>query len=127
MLSFYSASTRMVNTKRGVAELLEASMDNQYTDANLLIFHASIGHNFQDILDQAREMAPNARVLAASCCGIVGKEGVSESMKDMALMAIKGDEFKIAHADNIFGHNSFDKTLEMAKNLQSQCLSLIHI
>lgn len=51
MLSFYSASTRMVNTKRGVAELLEASMDNQYTDANLLIFHASIGHNFQDILD----------------------------------------------------------------------------
>jgi hypothetical protein len=121
MLSFYSASTRMVNTKRGVAELLEASMGDQFSDANLLIFHASIGHNFQDILDQAREMAPKARILSASCCGIVGKEGVSESMKDMALMAIKGDEFKIAHTNDIYGHNSFDKTIEMSNHLKSQC------
>jgi hypothetical protein len=121
MLSFFSASTRMVNTKRGVAELLEASMGNEYADADLLIFHSSIGHNFQDILDQARDMAPQARVLAASCCGVVGKEGVSESMKDIALMAIKGDEFKIASTNDIYGHNSYSKTFEMSENLRSQC------
>ncbi len=121
MLKFYSASTRMVNTKRSVAELLEASMGDKFQDADLLIFHSSIGHNFQDILDQAHELAPKARVLAASCCGVVGKEGVSESMKDMALMAIEGTEFKIASASEIYGRNSFEKTLEMASNLKKQC------
>jgi hypothetical protein len=121
MLKFYSASTRMVNTKRSVAELLEASMGDDFQDADLLIFHSSIGHNFQEILDQAHEMAPNARILAASCCGVVGKEGVSESMKDMAVMAIKGNEFKIANTHEIYGHNSFEKTIEMAQNLKEQC------
>jgi hypothetical protein len=121
MLKFYSASTRMVNTKRSVVELLEASMGEKFQDADLLIFHSSIGHNFQDILDQAHELVPKARILAASCCGVVGKEGVSESMKDMALMAIEGSEFKIASVSEIYGRNSFEKTLEMASNLKKQC------
>ena len=121
MLEFFSASTRMVNTKRGVAELMEASMGDDFSDADLLIFHSSIGHNFQEILDQAKEMAPNARILAASCCAVVGKEGVSESMKDIALMAIKGTEFKIASTDSIFGHNSQEKAREMAASLKLQC------
>jgi hypothetical protein len=111
----------MVNTKRGVAELMEASMGDDFSDADLLIFHSSIGHNFQEILDQAKEMAPNARILAASCCAVVGKEGVSESMKDIALMAIKGTEFKIASTDSIFGHNSQEKAREMAASLKLQC------
>ncbi|MCF8409261.1 MAG: FIST C-terminal domain-containing protein [Crocinitomicaceae bacterium] len=121
MLQFFSASTRMVNTKRGVSELMEASMGDHFSDADLLFFHSSIGHNFQEILDQAKEMAPNARILAASCCGVVGKEGVSESMKDIALMAIKGTEFKIASTDGIFGYNSYVKSKEMAHSLKSQC------
>ena len=37
MLQFFSASTRMVNTKRGVAELMEASMGDHFSDADLLI------------------------------------------------------------------------------------------
>lgn len=128
MLRFFSASTRMVNTKRGVAELMEASMGDHYADADLLIFHASIGHNFQEILDQAKEMAPNSKVLATSCCGVVGREGVSESMKDIALMAVKGKEFRISSTDHIFGYNSYDQSLEMAKKLkvQSQDISMIY-
>jgi hypothetical protein len=63
-------------------------------------------------------MAPKARVLAASCCGVVGREGVSESMKDIALMAIKGNEFAVAHVDEIYGHNSFEKCLEMANSMK---------
>ncbi len=119
MLSFYSASTRMVNTKRGVTELLESSLGDQFSSADLLIFHSSIGHNFQEILDQASEMAPKAHVLVASCCGVVGKEGVSESMKDMALMAVKGKDFGISSTDEIYGHNAYEKTIEMAKSLKS--------
>lgn len=120
MLEFFSASTRMVNTRRGVQECLESAMGDAYSSSDLLIFHASIGHDFHELVDEAKILVPNARILAASCCGIVGKEGVSESMKDIALMAIKGKEFTIAHCDQIYGHNSYEKCLEMAKKMKAE-------
>ena len=109
MLEFFSASTRMVNTRRGVAECLEVALGDQNTDCDLVILHASIGHNFPALIDETKKLAPSARILAASCCGVVGKEGVSESMKDIALMAIKGKEFSIASTNEIYGHNSYEK------------------
>ena len=120
MLSFYSASNRIVNTKRGVIECMEVALGEANTDCDLVILHASIGHNFNELIEQAQLMAPNARILAASCCGIVGREGVSESMKDIALMAIKGKDFTVGHVDNIFGHNSYEKCLEMARTMKAE-------
>lgn len=120
MLNFYSASTRIVNTRRGVLECLESSCGDQYSDANLLIFHASIGHDFAEILSEAKALAPNADVVAASCCGVVGREGVSESMKDIALMAVKGSDYAMAHTDGIYGHNSYEKARELADSLRRQ-------
>lgn len=119
MLSFYSGSTRMVNTRRAVAECLEIALGENAQDCDLLIFHASIGHNFTDLVDEAKKLAPNARVLAASCCGVVGREGVSESMKDIALMAIKGKEFGISSADGIDGKNAYVNTKKMAEELKA--------
>jgi hypothetical protein len=110
----------MVNTRRGVMECMEIALGDDYADSDLIILHASIGHNFSELIDQTRLMAPKARVLAASCCGVVGREGVSESMKDIALMAIKGNEFAVSHVDGIYGHNSYEKTLEMANSLKKQ-------
>ena len=120
MLSFYSASNRIVNTKRGVIECMEVALGESNTDCDLVILHASIGHNFNELIEQAKVMAPNARILAASCCGIVGREGVSESMKDIALMAIKGKDFTVGHVDNIFGNNSYEKCLEMARTMKAE-------
>ena len=120
MLEFFSSSTRIVNTKRGVLECLESACGEQYQDVNLLVFHASIGHHFDDILSEANRLAPNADVVAASCCGVVGREGVSESMKDIALMAIKGNEYALAHTDQIYGHNSYEKARELAESLKRQ-------
>ena len=94
MLSFHSASTRIVNTRRGVSELLEVALgENNFNQCDLLVFHASIGHDFQELVNEAHQLAPQARIVAASCCGVIGREGVSESTKDMALMAITGKEF----------------------------------
>lgn len=120
MLRFYSSSARIINTKKNVEECLEIALgtDNQAVD--LLIYHASIGHNFSDILQKSKELYPSADVVVASCCGIVGKEGVSESMKDMALMAVKGNDYALSHVDGIFGHNSYEKALEMALSLKSK-------
>ena len=120
MLKFNSASARIVNTKRAVNECLEIALGDQPENADLLIWHASIGHNFQEMIDEAHRLSPNARIVAASCCGVVGREGVSESMKDIALMAIQGDDFALANVDGIFGNNSYEKSLEMAHLLKAQ-------
>lgn len=119
MLQFYSGSTRMVNTRRGVSECMEIALGQNLASADLLLFHASIGHSFEELIDEAAKQAPGAKILAASCCGVVGREGVSESMKDMALMAIKGQDFGISYANDVFGHNAFEKVLEMAQELHS--------
>jgi hypothetical protein len=120
MLEFFSSSTRVVNTKRAILECLEVAMGDAYQTCDLLLVHASIGHNFNDLTEHASLLAPNARILAASCCGVVGKEGVSESMKDMAIMAIRGKEFTVGSVDGIFGQNSYSKCLEMAQSMKAQ-------
>lgn len=120
MLKFYSSSTRIVNTSRGVQECLEAALGADYAKCDLLIFHASIGHDFQELVNEASRLVPKAKIVVASCCGVVGKEGVSESMKDMALMAVQGNEFALASCNNINGANSYQKCLEMARSLKDQ-------
>ncbi|MFM2229932.1 MAG: hypothetical protein RL607_1190 [Bacteroidota bacterium] len=120
MLQFYSASTRIVNTKRSVTECLEIALQDATEAPSVLLFNASVGHDFNELIAQASELAPNSQILAASCCGVVGREGVSESMKDMALMAITGDEFAIAGSKQIFGYNSYEECHKMALELKSQ-------
>ncbi|MFZ4057337.1 MAG: FIST signal transduction protein [Ferruginibacter sp.] len=120
MLNFFSSSARVINTRRAVIECMEIALGENYTDVNLIVLHASVGHNFQEMVDQVHDMAPQATILAASCCGVVGKEGVSESMKDMALMAVKGNDFGVIFTDEIYGHNSYDKAKTMAQALKDK-------
>lgn len=120
MLQFFSASTRMVNSRRAVAECLESALGEDDTDCDLVVIHASLGHDYQTLLTEARRLAPSARVVGSSCCGIVGREGVSESMNDVAIMAVRGaPEIAVAAVDGIYGHNSYEKSAELAAQLQA--------
>jgi hypothetical protein len=120
MLEFHSASTRMVNSRRAISECFEAALGSRSTACDLVILHASIGHNYQELIDQARQLAPDARIVGASCCGIVGSEGVSESMKDVAIMTVSGREhLAVAHVDGISGDNSFEKCADLARQLKA--------
>ena len=120
MLEFRSASTRMVNARRAMAECLDAALGEENQDCDLIVIHASMGHDFQELIDEARRRAPSARVVGSSCCGIVGKEGVSESMKDVAIMTVRGPELAVAHVDGIYGHNSEVKAKELAELLKAE-------
>ncbi|MDG1159349.1 MAG: FIST N-terminal domain-containing protein [Flavobacteriales bacterium] len=124
MLEFYSASARIVNSKRAIQECMEIALGDDYASADLIIINASIGHNFQDLVDQATEMAPNARVVTSSCCGIVGREGVSESMKDIGIMAVKGKDFHLAHTSSISGKTAYEECLKMAHSLKASSSSI---
>src|SRR5574343_1430719 len=99
---------------------MESAIVEQYADCDLIILHASLGHSFPELIDQAQQLAPRAQIVATSCCGVVGKEGVSESMKDIALMAVRGKEFDVSYVDGIYGQNSYEKTLEMARDLKQK-------
>jgi hypothetical protein len=119
MLEFFSASTRAVNGRRGISECMEAALGHDVANCDLVVVHASIGHDFSELTDQVRLLAPGARVVAASCCGIVGREGVSESMKDIAIMAVRGSEFAVAYSDGVYGYNSYEKCLGIARELHA--------
>ncbi|MFM2137878.1 MAG: hypothetical protein RJA57_185 [Bacteroidota bacterium] len=119
MLQFFSGSARIINTRRAVTECMELALGNDYANVDLIILHASIGHSFKEMVDQARVMSPGATILAASCCGVVGCEGVSESMKDMALMAIKGKDFAVASTAEITGASTYAEVRKMAEQLQA--------
>ena len=118
MLSFHSASTRIVNSKRAITECLDIALGEQSRECNLIIIHAAMGHNFNDLLEQTRKEVPTATIVGSSCCGVVGREGVSESMKDIGIMAVKGNEFMLAYTDGIYGNNAKEKCREMALKLK---------
>ncbi len=120
MLKFHSYSNRMVNTRRAVQECLESTLGSDYNRADLIIYHASLGHDFYELMEETKALAPNAQVVAASGCGVVGKEGVSESMNDIAMMAIEGKEFALESCDEFYGHNAYEKCREMAESLKKK-------
>lgn len=117
MLEFSSASARVINSRRAIAECLEILGGSPGLDCDLLMIHASVGHNFTELASEARRLAPRARIVGASCCGIIGREGVSETMKDVAVMAVKGPDVGAVHVDGVFGHNSHEKARELAEGI----------
>ncbi len=118
MLDFASASVRMVNSSAAVTECMQAALGTD-TDCDLVIIFASMGHDHQALIDQAALLAPNATVVGSSCCGVVGSEGVSESMHDVALMTVRGaSELAVASLDGIHGDNSRECGQQLASSLR---------
>ena len=120
MLEFSSASLRLVNSQRAIEECLDVALGADTANCDLVVIHASLGHPLKALVDQVRKQCPRARVVASSCCGVVGREGVSESMKDVAIMTVRGPELAVAHVDGIYGHNAFERSVELATELKRQ-------
>lgn len=120
MIEFRSSQVRIVKTSRAVEECLESAFGSDASSCDLLLVHAGLGHEFKDIYSVAKKISPGIRVAAASCCGIVGRDGVSESIKDLAVMAVKGKDFVVAHVDGIVAANAFEKCAELGRQLKQQ-------
>lgn len=123
MLTFFSASNGIVNSQVAMANALRSAFGNeQSADCDLIIFHCTMGHNFSALLMQAKQMAPSARIVGCTCAGIIGKEGPNDTMKALAIMAIRGNEgdFSVAWNNNLNGVNSFDVASQLADGLKSK-------
>jgi len=102
MLQFYSASTSIVNSRRAITECMEVALENEPNlDCDLLIIYSAIGHNFKEILSEARKLSPGVQIVGCTGAGVISREGPDESMKALAIMAVKGpaEEFVVAGMD----------------------------
>lgn len=140
MLEFSSASTRMANPRRAIDELLEACNCLAAQAPELIILNASMGHPLAKLYERVREVLPDTAVVAGSCAGVVGREGVSESLNDVAMMAVfseetalsasaatpaatpaattHGKEVAAVHVDKLYGHNALEKARTLAAALR---------
>jgi 2,4-dienoyl-CoA reductase-like NADH-dependent reductase (Old Yellow Enzyme family) len=95
-------------------------------DCDLLIIYTGMGHNFQDLLNEAHTIVPNAQIVGSTCAGVIGKEGADESLRALGIMAVKGprDEFAVAAVESQEGKQPeqvFEEYASTAAKLQNEC------
>jgi small ligand-binding sensory domain FIST len=120
MLEFYSSSNRVVNSKRAVAECLENALGTDDLDCDLIIFYTTVGHAFEEILSELHRLSPNAQIVGCIGMGIIGREGPSESLRGLGIMAIRGprEEYAIASIDSIGKADRYDIGARIAQDLK---------
>ncbi|MDA1098465.1 MAG: FIST C-terminal domain-containing protein [Proteobacteria bacterium] len=120
MVEFHSGSSNAVNSKGAVIECIEAAFaDGDKADCRLLVIHSTVGHNFTQMMAGAKESCPEAEIIGCTGSGVIGREGVSEAMRAMAVMAITGDEFAVAATDGLNGANSAELGERMAGEIKA--------
>jgi hypothetical protein len=131
MLAFFSASTSIVNSKRAIAECLENALEGQPNlDCDLIIIYTAMGHNFKELLSEGKRLSPNAMIVGCTCAGVIGKEGPNETLKALAIMAIKGprEEFAVAVSNTIKNMDTYQTGVRMAQDLKriNPYINMIH-
>ena len=124
MLQFFSASTTVVDSKRAIAECLENALEGEKTlNCDLLIIYTAMGHNFKELLSEAHRLSPGAQIVGCTCAGVIGKEGPNESLRALAIMAIKGpkSEFGVSGEGDLSKFTGFELGQHMADDLKQKC------
>lgn len=133
MLHFTSASNAIVNSRKAIEDCLENTLAGQDPlECRLLVLHSTIAHDFEEILNRARELCPNAAIAGCTCAGIIGNEVVFETMKSLGVMAVTSDvdnEVALAYVDEIRGENSYVAGVQMARQLHAinPSIKMMHI
>ncbi len=123
MLSFYSANVRSANSVRAIDESFEIAFQNGiHDDPGIIMVHTALGHPLEKLAAAIKSHTPNAVVLGNSCAGVTGRDGVGESMNDLAIMAVGGpeNEYAFSTVRDIYGHNSHEKGKELAQSLKQK-------
>ena len=124
MLRFDSANVRVANSQRAMDECLEVAFGEKLPgNCRTIIVNATLGHKLDKLAAALRARMPGVVMLGSSCSGVTGRDGVGESMHDIAMMAVCGPEAEmgLATVEEIYGHNSYAKGLELAEALHSKC------
>jgi hypothetical protein len=123
MLEFYAATTSMVNSKKAITECLKkalAGQPNLYCD--LIIIHTNMGHNFTDLISEAKKLSNGAAIVGCSATGVIGMDGPDESPRALGIMAIKGprNEFAVAGIETMVNKDPYTACAHLAEDLKNQ-------
>jgi len=119
MLAFSSGMSTSVNTKVATQECVEIAMgEGGGADCDLIALHSTMGHNPNQVIAALRNACPNATIIGCTGSGVIGREGVSESMRSLAIMTVQGKEFSVASADGLNGDNSFELGERVAREIK---------
>ncbi len=121
MLEFFSSSVRSVNSERAAQECIDVAFpEGVPADCRVLLFNATMGHRLDKVATALQKLLPSVPLFGQSGCAVTGRDGVGESMHELGIMAVRGPENEVASAavTEIYGHNSYEKALELAQNLQ---------
>lgn len=124
MLKFWSAGNEVVNSEKAMqACLADMPFGQPGAEIELLVIHTTMGHKFGDLINAAKAISPEVKVVGCTGCGLIGSNGlVSEKMRALAVMGIRGDsdDIAISYSDNLCFANSFEESLSVAKSLKAQ-------
>lgn len=123
MLQFFSANERGANTARVLDVCVErAFQGNIPQDLRLVIVYATIGHKLEKVDEHLRTILPGIPVLGSSCGGVVGPDGVGDSLNDIAIMAISGPEKEVAcvTTTDVSSENAEEKAHALTRELQAK-------
>ena len=121
MLEFSSGLSTAVNSKQAVAECVELALGDAGDVCDLLVIHSTVGHNFAQVIAAARAACSDAVIVGCSGSGVIGREGVSENMRSMAVMAVRGNEFGAAAVDGLNSRNSLALATQVAEETKARC------
>jgi hypothetical protein len=106
-----------VNSKSAARECVEQA---DGADADLIILLTSVGHNAAQLVSSARAVAPGATVIGCTGSGVISNEGVSEKMRALACMCVKGREMAVAFRAGLDGRNSRALAVEAAEEVKGK-------
>ena len=67
MLRFFSASSNNIDSKKAIRECLEKALkDEPDLKCDLLIIYSATGHNFKELISEARTISPGVRIAGST-------------------------------------------------------------
>ncbi|NQV55913.1 MAG: FIST C-terminal domain-containing protein [Rhodospirillales bacterium] len=121
MLTFNSGISNSVNSKSAITDCISSAFDGEdVQDCAVLVIHSTVGHNFKQLLAAAKDACPTAEIIGCTGSGVIGREGVSESMRALAVMAVSGDEVAVVSRTGLNGNNSAELAEDAARELSGK-------
>jgi hypothetical protein len=117
MLVFGSGYSGKVNS---AAAMQEALLQANAQSANVVLIHATVGHNFGPMLTAASAACPHATIVGCTGSGVIYSHGVNESMRALAVMSITGPEVAVSFRDGVTPSNGRALATEAARELQGK-------
>lgn len=120
MLCFFSGYSDAVIPKKAIVQSLSNAAIDKNSEISLIILHSTLGYDLNKLLSGFEEACPNAEIIGCSGSGVISRGWVSESMRSLSVIFVKGEEFTVSSIKNITAENCNLKSGKCAARLMEK-------